>query len=342
MPDSIDGSNEKIEMNVPSIGFERANERAKLRTPFPASQGPFSAVDIAVSKTTPLGVAVQLPKPSLVVVAGPDVGAVAHLTDSMFLIGRDPSCQLQLRDESVSRFHISIKPGPDGSLIIRDLNSTNGTYITGKRIHTEKLNEGDKILLGQNTLIRFQKQNAVDERYEDEIYYASTRDGVTGAYNRRACLEKITADLSYARRHGLPCSLILFDIDYLEHVNDAYGHLTGDLVMSATAKTVSSTVRAEDIFGRYQGEEFIVFAMDTNLLGASAFAERIRDSVERQHIIANDDTRRIVRVTISLGIATTSAQHLYTADHLISEAEGNLNQAKVKGRNCVVASEIFA
>jgi two-component system, cell cycle response regulator len=342
MPDSIDGLNGKIEVKVPSIAFEGAKEHAARRTPVPVSERSSSAADIAVSKTTPMGVAVQLPTPSLMVVAGPDVGAVAHLQDAMFLVGRDPSCQLQLKDESVSRFHISIKQGPEGSLIIRDLNSTNGTYIAGKRIHTERLREGDKILLGQNTLIRFQKLGAVGESDWEQLYHTSTRDGVTGAYNQRACLEKIATDLAYAKRRAAPCSLILFNIDCFKRVNDMYGHPTGDLVLSATAKTVSSTIRTEDVFGRYQGEEFIVFGLDTNLLGASSFAERIRDSVERQHVVANDGTRRIVRVTVSLGIAATSAPHLYSVDHLLSEAGSNLHQAKVKGRNCVVASEIFA
>jgi diguanylate cyclase (GGDEF)-like protein len=277
----------------------------------------------------------------LVVIAGPDAGLLVHLNNSKFIVGRDPTCHIHLKDESISRFHASIKSSRKGYLIIQDLNSTNGTFIDGKRIHRHRLKEGDKILFGQNTLIRFEKQDAIDESYYDELYFSSTRDALTGIYNRRFCLEKFNTELSYARRHHLPVSLILFDIDLFKKVNDTYGHPTGDRVLSTLATVVSRTVRTEDTFGRYGGEEFIIVAMDTDMLGAQVFAERIRTKIAEEQIVAKDESRRIIHVTVSIGVATTSAPFCYDAEKLIAAADANLYTAKAKGRNRIIASEVF-
>ena len=279
-------------------------------------------------------------KASLVVLAGPDVGRVSHLGEDAFLIGRDPTCHLQLKDESISRFHARIYLD-DGQLTVKDLASTNGTYISGKRINESRLNEGDKLLLGQDTLIKYQKQDAIDKSYYDELYFSSTRDGLTGIYNRRFCQEKIKTDLSYARRHNLPVSLMLLDVDHFKRVNDAYGHPTGDVVLSAIAEVTANTVRTEDILGRYGGEEFIIFAMDTPHLGAQIFAERIRDAIENREIMAIDGSRKIIHATVSIGIATTTAKSCYDWEKLVTESDANLYKAKAKGRNCVIASELF-
>lgn len=97
----------------------------------------------------------ELPPVQIVVASGPDVGLTADVTGRACVIGRDPTSQLCLTDETISRFHASIRQVPGGGLEIRDLNSRNGVYVHRKRITTALLTSGDAILLGGNTLVRF-------------------------------------------------------------------------------------------------------------------------------------------------------------------------------------------
>jgi len=267
------------------------------------------------------------------------VGTVVQLDGSVCVVGRDPSCKLRLRDESISRFHSSIKQHKNGAVTIKDLNSTNGTYVGGRQRDIAELKDGDKILLGQDTLIKYQLQDSIDKNYHDELYVYSTRDGLTGLYNRRSSMERIRTNMSYAKRHSFPVSLLMLDIDHFKRVNDTYGHLAGDQVLATVAKIALSTVRTEDILGRYGGEEFILFALHTDLAGSEVLAERIRSKIEQEIIVIEDDPRSI-RTTVSIGIASIVSGNDYHLDKLISVADINLYKAKDRGRNCIVASEL--
>ncbi len=283
------------------------------------------------------GAAMESQTACLVVLAGPDVGTVTRM-EGICVIGRDPSCQLRLKDESISRFHASIKQHKNGAVTIKDLDSTNGTYVNGKRQQVANLRDGEKILLGQDTLIRYQIQDAIEQSYHDELYIYSTRDGLTGLCNRRCATERIKANLSYAKRHRCPVSLMMLDIDHFKRINDTYGHQAGDLVLVTIANVMLATIREEDVLGRFGGEEFILFALDTPLDKARIFAERVRRKIEDEIIVLEGDPRSI-RVTMSIGVITITPDGDYDLDQLISQADINLYKAKDGGRNRVVASE---
>jgi diguanylate cyclase (GGDEF)-like protein len=243
---------------------------------------------------------------------------------------------LQLKDESVSRFHASINAEADGRLTLRDLNSTNGTYVGGTLIKRRELQEGDKVLLGKHTLVKFHHPDGHETGYTDEGYHAATRDGVTGVHNRRACLEQLEAHLSFAKRHLLPVSLILFAVDCLEG-NDASSQISMDLVLAKIAKVVAAVTRVEDILGRWGKEVFVLVALDTDMIGAERLANRVL-----KVMTCGDGGNDIARqFTISLGIAATSAPAGCDAVKLLTRAEANLSKARSDGENAVVSSEIF-
>jgi two-component system cell cycle response regulator len=290
-------------------------------------------LDLAAIAKEVKGAIVDSQKAAFLVLAGPDVGTVTQLNEPLLLIGRDTTCHMELKDDSISRFHASVKQHSSGVVTIRDLNSTNGTYIDGKRIQIEELKEGDKILLGLSTVIKYQTQDSIDQSYHDELFFSSTTDELTGVYNRRYSLEKIKTDLSYAKRHGLPVSLMLFDLDHFKRINDTHGHLMGDSVLANAARVAAATVRQEDILGRYGGEEFVIFALDTDLKGAKILANRIRQRIARQAIRVKGGPSEPLRVTVSLGIATALSAKGYDMQALISKADENLYKAKENGRN---------
>jgi CheY-like chemotaxis protein len=94
---------------------------------------------------------------TLVVLGGPDVGRYTRLDATVTVVGRDTSCHLCLFDDAISRRHATFRQLPEGMTFVKDLGSTNGTFVNGKRIKSAILKEGDEILLGKNTLLKLRK-----------------------------------------------------------------------------------------------------------------------------------------------------------------------------------------
>jgi pSer/pThr/pTyr-binding forkhead associated (FHA) protein len=157
-------------------------------------------------------------KACFVVMGGMDVGRVIDLEEPVITIGRDAQCAVVLQDDGVSRFHVEVRREATDSVIVRDLGSTNGTFIGGKRIVEAKLRDGTKILIGRRTILNFTFIDELEYNFQKQMYEISTRDGLTGVYNRRYFSQRIITDLSFARRHQIPCTLVILDIDHFKKV----------------------------------------------------------------------------------------------------------------------------
>jgi diguanylate cyclase (GGDEF)-like protein len=281
------------------------------------------------------------PKACFVIMAGIDVGRVFTLDEPVITIGRDAQNTVVLKDDGVSRFHAEVRIKSADSIIIHDLGSTNGTFLSGKRITEGNLYEGTKVLIGRRTIIKFTFQDALEYSFQRQMYETSMRDGLTGVYNRRYFSQQIITDLSFAQRHHIACTLVILDIDHFKKVNDTYGHRTGDQVLITIAEAIGNVIRKEDILARYGGEEFVVIAQGTDLVGGKALGKRIQRCVAELRISALDDPKRVIKVTVSVGVATVQIDASAEADALISTADANLFRAKRLGRNQVVASPVL-
>jgi diguanylate cyclase (GGDEF)-like protein len=279
-------------------------------------------------------------QPCLVILGGLDMGRVIPVTDQGLVIGRDETCELALTDDAISRHHLEVRQAGPGQVAIRDLDSTNGTFVRGKRIHSAELGDGDKLFLGRNTVLKLVIHDDLDLSYQRELYESSTRDGLTGAFNRRYFTEKIATDLSFGRRHGLPLSLLMLDIDHFKKVNDTYGHDVGDQVLRSFSKTVKQSIRTEDVLARYGGEEFAIIAQGTDVAGGRALGERIRQAVGSSTIGHDVAARGGINITVSTGVASLKPGCAADAAVMIAIADGNLYAAKNAGRDRVVASEV--
>ncbi|MCP4679279.1 MAG: diguanylate cyclase [Deltaproteobacteria bacterium] len=276
-------------------------------------------------------------KASFIILGGLDVGSVVKIEGMEATLGRDPNAEIVLRDDGISRHHAEVTRVGD-TLVIRDLNSTNGTFVDGKKINQATISDGGKVLLGRRTVLKFVLQDEIEETFQRQLYESSTRDGLTGAYNRKYFIDKIVTDISFATRHKLPFTLLLLDIDFFKKVNDTYGHRTGDKVLIAVTDVISATIRTEDVLARYGGEEFAVIAQGTDLEGGGALAERIRKRIADTPVTAAEDSSTIVKVTASIGVATSKPGLASQPDAMVSAADKNLYEAKETGRNKVVAS----
>lgn len=156
------------------------------------------------------------------------------------------------------------------------------------------------------------------------------RDPLTGAENRRAMDEEMQVVIAAARDSDIPASLIMLDIDYFKRINDDYGHAAGDKVLSAVAKNVRATIRAEDRLFRVGGEEFVVLSKGLAVDLARRVGETLRESVANLRIPRHSSSERL-SVTVSLGVAELLLGE--TADHWYKRADDALYEAKRSGRN---------
>ncbi len=166
----------------------------------------------------------------------------------------------------------------------------------------------------------------------ERIYQQAIRDGLTGLYNKQYMMTQLDGYFNVADRHQTHLSLIMLDIDHFKHVNDTYGHLTGDIILRDVSAILLDSIRTSDLACRYGGEELAVILPTGNLQGSIEVAERIRVRIETKTFHADDG--RVVPLTASLGVAEFSTD-MRRVEDLIARTDAALYQAKEGGRNQV-------
>jgi diguanylate cyclase (GGDEF)-like protein len=171
-------------------------------------------------------------------------------------------------------------------------------------------------------------------RKQADIYRElAATDFLTGLINRRRFLEIAENTFIRAKTEKGPLAMIMLDIDHFKNVNDLHGHKAGDQVLTAVAASIKRSLRGNDIAGRYGGEEFIVLVEGATPDQCLAIVERIRQAVARLSIQIEQS---VVKVTISLGLASMIPDPALTLDVLINNADQALYKAKQQGRDRAV------
>ncbi len=178
-----------------------------------------------------------------------------------------------------------------------------------------------------------QLQDELVER-NAELDRISRSDALTGLANRRHLDEQLASQDSAATRHGYNFSIALIDVDHFKAVNDTYGHADGDDVLCEVARRLKATARAEDIVGRWGGEEFMVVLPYCDVDHSYTIGERLREAVAVSPISTRSGAQ--LTVTISVGCATGPSPHL------VERADLALYEAKETGRNRTVALPTLA
>jgi diguanylate cyclase (GGDEF)-like protein len=222
-----------------------------------------------------------------------------------------------------------------GMFTLRDLGSRNGTFLNEKRIEQPQLlHNNDLIHIGSNTVLKFIDRGNLEVDYALSMYDAAVTDALTGVYNRRYLEEQLVKELAFVRRHGMSMAVILMDLDHFKQINDTLGHQVGDQVLKEFTALIGKSIRVEDTFGRYGGEEFAILCRHTGPSGAASKAERIRQLIAG-HVFCRDTHG--IRMTVSIGVAAFDMIEGMTPQAMLAYADEALYQAKEAGRDRVVS-----
>ncbi len=161
----------------------------------------------------------------------------------------------------------------------------------------------------------------------------STRDDLTGLFNRRHFFENLEKEVQRARRYQRVFSLLMLDLDDFKGYNDTYGHLKGDEVLKDVARLLLANTRRADVVARFGGEEFVVLLPEINAQGAAVVAEKIRMAVEG-HPFPGRHTQPGGALTVTLGLAGYPADS-EDALELVDLADRALYAGKQQGGNRV-------
>jgi diguanylate cyclase (GGDEF)-like protein/putative nucleotidyltransferase with HDIG domain len=153
-------------------------------------------------------------------------------------------------------------------------------------------------------------------------------DGVTDLLNHRAIQERLKAALARAKRERQPLTIVMMDLNNFKFFNDTYGHPVGDQVLRTVADSLREICRADDIIGRYGGDEFIAILTDTEAQGALEVCSRIAARTEEKAY--QDPAGRRIPIGLSFG-ASVYPHDGETAHELLSLSDANLYEAKRGG-----------
>lgn len=159
----------------------------------------------------------------------------------------------------------------------------------------------------------------------------SIRDELTGVHTRRHFVEVAERELDRVRREGGHLSLVMIDLDHFKAINDAHGHLVGDVALKAVGTMLVATTRSEDLACRLGGEEFAVLMTDTDHATALSRAETWRATLAATSVLADGI---VLRLTASFGVATFPSQ-AGSLSELLRLADSRMYRAKAQGRDSV-------
>ena len=216
----------------------------------------------------------------------------------------------------------------DQSIGLVELFATTPVQLTDQRLQLARTMANEAAMALENARL-----------YEDARNLAD-RDPLTGFYNHRFLHERLGEEVVRAQRARRPLSMLMLDLDDFKLVNDTFGHLFGDRVLTWTAELIRSTLRGSDIPARYGGDEFAIILPETDHDEARRAAERILEAFREKAFVG--EQRGPVPISASIGVATYP-QHGRTPTDLIAASDGALYTVKRDGgHDAAVAAESAA
>jgi len=266
----------------------------------------------------------------LVAASGPDAGLIIPLGEGPAVVGRESGCEARFVDPSISRRHFQLSPEADGSWTIKDLRSSNGTFMDGERITRRTITAGDEITVGE-THLRVLSEDEVQGTLRRRTGKVTERDPVAQVCTKALFEMRLRTEVALANRTGAFLSVALVEVD---HVPTLESHEPGfrTRILPAVALKLSGLLRENDLLGFLGDETFAALITDPHPLLAYVTAERMCTATQTLTV---EVAGRPVPVTSSVGLATDKGRRDLTVDELLARARGQLTLACEAGGNCV-------
>jgi diguanylate cyclase (GGDEF)-like protein len=280
----------------------------------------------------------------LVALGGDLLATPIPLERAEVTLGRAFDADVRLNDSRASRLHACISAEADhGSgetrFKIRDLNSTNGTFVNGRAITEVVLTHSDKILIGSQ-LFRFELLDEIDRAFQQQIQRLLGHDELTGLLTSKSFFTELRREAARAEQTSQPFCVLMMDVDHFKTVNDNHGHLVGNRTLQDVGVIIKAALRSGDVAARFGGEEFAAFLLDADYLQGLVAAERVRRGIEQAVFSAAaegaDPAAPRFRLTISIGVACFP-DDARDPIRLVELADSALYRAKRNGRNVTCA-----
>jgi diguanylate cyclase (GGDEF)-like protein len=283
--------------------------------------------------------------PALVFLRGELIAAPIPLDRNVVTLGRALEADVRVNDARASRMHARIDTERDAQTgrtryRVTDLGSTNGTMVNGHPVAEAFLEDGDKLMIGEQ-LLRFELLDDIDREFQRQIHRLLAHDELTGLLTSKSFFSELRREAARAESEARPFCVLMMDLDHFKVVNDTHGHLVGSQTLEEVGTLITRALRAGDVAARFGGEEFAAFLLNADCAQGLVAAERVRSGIEEHFFSASrrgsdTDTGETLKLTISVGLAS------YPDDardpiQLIELADTALYRAKNLGRNRVVA-----
>ena len=283
-------------------------------------------------------------RPVLIALGGELLATPIPLDLAEVTLGRALDAHVRINDQKASRLHACISTEVDpnsGTTVfkVKDLGSTNGTRVNGRRITEAVLNHGDKVLVG-NQLFRFELLDEIDRAFHQQIHRLLGHDELTGLLSSKSFFTELRREAARAEELSQPFCVLMMDLDHFKSVNDNYGHMVGNRTLQDIGVIIKSALRTGDVAARFGGEEFAAFLLDADYLQGLVAAERVRRGVEEAVFSAAPEAAHPsatrFHLTVSIGVACFPDDDRDPI-RLVELADSALYRAKRNGRNVTCA-----
>ena len=263
----------------------------------------------------------------LTVTQGESQGRRLKLGDVPVTMGRSADCDFRLLNRAISRLHCRVWRDNSG-FWVRDLNSTNKTYLNDRPVVEARLKDGDFITVG-GTVVQFTQEQDVDHAAQSEFFDLVSHDQLTGLSQRRVFEQSLEQEIARSTRRNREFVLAIVDIDELSRINREWGKAAGDDVLKQVAKALKAGLREEDLLCRFGGGEFAAMLPETGMEEAEKMLNAVRSAIANVEFFIAGQSRH---ASVSIG-ALLWKPEFKTAAITIERAEEKLKAAKDGGCN---------
>jgi two-component system, cell cycle response regulator len=245
-----------------------------------------------------------------------------------FLVNQAPSNFSDMEKQMGPEFFTDAfrKLEPEFIVPMRGIGGLHGLVLFGRKIVDEDYSLAE--ILYADRFIRF-----LSIAIQNTLFHESAiTDSKTGIYNHPYFMRRLEQEIARIVRHRSRAGIAMLDVDHFKEFNDTWGHLAGDEVLSAIARTLRKTIRIEDVPARFGGDEFIVLLIECDESQLLEAAERVRKAIEELRIPYRDD---LLSITVSIGACYLDPIYQYNSSEFVSSADLALYDSKSRGRNRV-------